>query len=39
MLVSGVGLPILAILIPGKCGSVQHISDHVNKKFYNILSA
>lgn len=36
MLASGVGLPILAILILGKCGSVQSISDHVNKKFFNI---
>lgn len=36
MLSSGVGLPILAILILGKCGSVQRISDHVNKKFYTI---
>ncbi len=36
MLASGVGLPILAILILGNCGSVQKISDHVNKKFYNV---
>lgn len=38
MLASGVGLPILAILILDKCDSVQYISGHVNKKFYNILS-
>ena len=36
MLASGVGLPILAIIVLGMCGSVQKISDHVNKKFYNI---
>ena len=33
MLASGVGLPILAIIVLGMCGSVQKISDHVNKKF------
>lgn len=36
MLISGVGLPILALLVLGKSGSVQAISDHVGKKFYNI---
>ena len=36
MLASGVGLPILAILILGKCGSVQKISEHVHKKFYTV---
>lgn len=36
MLASGVGLPVLAIIILGKCGSVQQISDHVHKKFFNI---
>ena len=37
MLASGVGLPILAIIVLGMCGSVQKISDHVNKKFYTVM--
>ena len=36
MITSGVGLPVLAIIILGHCGSVQRISDHVHKNFYNI---
>lgn len=36
MLLSGVALPILAILIIGSLGSVQRISDHVHKNFYTI---
>ena len=32
-----VGLPILAIIVLGMCGSVQKISDHVNKKFYTVM--
>ena len=36
MLLSGVGLPIAAILILGKCGSVRQITDHVHSKFYTI---
>lgn len=36
MIASGVGLPVLAIIILGHCGSVQRISDHVHKNFYNI---
>lgn len=36
MLASGVGLPILALLVLGQCGSVQKISDHVNKRFFNL---
>ena len=31
------GLPILAIIVLGMCGSVQKISDHVNKKFYTVM--
>ena len=31
MLASGVGLPILAIIVLGMCGSVQKISDHVTR--------
>ena len=30
-------LPILAIIVLGMCGSVQKISDHVNKKFYTVM--
>lgn len=36
MLASGVGLPILELLVLGQCGSVQKISDHVNKRFFNL---
>lgn len=36
MLASGVGLPILSLLVLGNFGNVQAISDHVNKKFYNV---
>jgi LIVCS family branched-chain amino acid:cation transporter len=36
MLISGVALPILAILIIGKLGSVQRITSHVHKKFYTV---
>lgn len=37
MLASGVGLPILSIIVLGMCGSVQKISDHVHPKFYTIM--
>lgn len=36
MLISGVALPILAILIIGRLGSVQKVTDHVHKKFYTV---
>ena len=36
MIASGVGLPVLAMIILGHCGSVQRISDHVHKNFYHI---
>ena len=36
MFASGIGLPILALIVLGKCGSVQNISNHVNKKFYTV---
>ncbi|MDD5922292.1 MAG: branched-chain amino acid transport system II carrier protein [Eubacteriales bacterium] len=36
MLASGVGLPVLALLILGYAGSVQNITNHVNKKFYTL---
>lgn len=37
MLASGVGLPILSIIVLGMCGSVRKITDHVHKKFYNVM--
>ena len=36
MILSGVFLPVLAIVLIGIKGSVQKITDHVNKKFYTI---
>lgn len=36
VIASGVGLPILALLILGYCGSVQKITNHVHSKFFNI---
>ena len=36
MILSGVVLPVLTIVIIGIKGSVQRITDHVNKKFYTI---
>lgn len=36
MLLSGVGLPVLTLLVIGKAGSVRAISDHVHPQFYTI---
>ena len=36
MIASGVGLPVLAMIILGHCGCVQRISEHVHKNFYHI---
>lgn len=36
MLLSGVGLPILTLLVLGKCGSVKEITQYVHPKFYTI---
>lgn len=37
MLASGVGLPILAIIVLGMCGSVEKITGHVHKNCYSII--
>ncbi|MDY4080068.1 MAG: branched-chain amino acid transport system II carrier protein [Candidatus Metalachnospira sp.] len=36
MIISGVGLPILAIIVIGMRGSVQRITDHVHKRLYTL---
>lgn len=37
LVLSGIFLPVIAMIVIGKCGSVNNITDHISKNFYNII--